>query len=364
MRCLGRLAAAVEQAGGALLITADHGNAEMMRDPDDRRAAHRAYAQSGAGRAGQRADGDGRRCGDGQLADVAPTLLALMGLPQPAEMTGRLADVAAAARSRGVAAPCRRLIRAEAAASSRCAIGWLLLGAAADAPASSRMIAGAASKQPSARWRPIAPALDRSSSASASETRRRDRAAARRKPTLRGADRAAPHPGCSKPSSRRSNAAAASKPIERGDRRRAAELAATAPAARRAPRTRSAGSPCSRRRRCCWASATPLDRVRGATLLTIAVPALAGPRAAACKQDLARHRRASAGDRSRRRDELTSETDGARGRERAHRLARSRSAARSTPRPPRSAPGSAKRVRGARSRGRRSARSLDEARRR
>ena len=43
--CLGRVAGAVESAGGAMLITADHGNAEMMRDPDDRRAAHRAHDQ-------------------------------------------------------------------------------------------------------------------------------------------------------------------------------------------------------------------------------------------------------------------------------------------------------------------------------
>ena len=51
--CLGRLAAAVDNAGGALLITADHGNAEMMRDPKHRPAAHRAHHQSGAAAAGQ-----------------------------------------------------------------------------------------------------------------------------------------------------------------------------------------------------------------------------------------------------------------------------------------------------------------------
>ncbi len=85
--CLGRLAAAVEGAGGALVITADHGNAEMMRDGDAAQphTAHTSnpvpFIVSGvaAGEAGLR---------DGRLADVAPTLLELLGLPCPAEMTG------------------------------------------------------------------------------------------------------------------------------------------------------------------------------------------------------------------------------------------------------------------------------------
>ncbi len=54
-RCLGRLRAAVEAKGGALLITADHGNAEMMSDPDHRRAAHGAHAEPRAGGRGGRA---------------------------------------------------------------------------------------------------------------------------------------------------------------------------------------------------------------------------------------------------------------------------------------------------------------------
>ena len=86
-RCLGRLVAAVERAGGALLITADHGNAELMRDPatGEPHTAHTlnrvpVVLVGAAGRSG---------LADGKLADVAPTLLALMGLPKPAEMTGR-----------------------------------------------------------------------------------------------------------------------------------------------------------------------------------------------------------------------------------------------------------------------------------
>jgi 2,3-bisphosphoglycerate-independent phosphoglycerate mutase len=82
---LGRLAEAVQAVGGAMLVTADHGNAEMMRDPETG-GPHTAHTTNpvplflvGGGKAA---------LADGRLADVAPTLLALMGLPQPAEMTG------------------------------------------------------------------------------------------------------------------------------------------------------------------------------------------------------------------------------------------------------------------------------------
>ncbi|HNB27721.1 MAG TPA: 2,3-bisphosphoglycerate-independent phosphoglycerate mutase [Alphaproteobacteria bacterium] len=84
-RCLGRLRAAVEAKGGALLITADHGNAETMQDPvtGEPHTAHTLNRVPvivlGAGQ---------RRVVDGKLADVAPTLLELMGLPKPAAMTG------------------------------------------------------------------------------------------------------------------------------------------------------------------------------------------------------------------------------------------------------------------------------------
>jgi 2,3-bisphosphoglycerate-independent phosphoglycerate mutase len=86
--CLGRLAEAVRRKGGALLVTADHGNCEMMRDPvtGGPHTAHtlnRVPILLAGGPAGTRSLADGR------LADVAPTLLALLGLPQPEEMTGR-----------------------------------------------------------------------------------------------------------------------------------------------------------------------------------------------------------------------------------------------------------------------------------
>jgi len=82
---LGRIAEAVGRQGGALLITADHGNCELMKDPVTG-GPHTAHTTNkvpvvlvGGGAEALR---------DGRLADIAPTLLALMGLPKPAEMTG------------------------------------------------------------------------------------------------------------------------------------------------------------------------------------------------------------------------------------------------------------------------------------
>jgi 2,3-bisphosphoglycerate-independent phosphoglycerate mutase len=84
--CVGRVVDAARAAGGEVLITADHGNAEMMHDPATGQA-HTAHTLNVVplvyvGRPARLAPG-------GALADVAPTLLALMGLPQPPEMTGR-----------------------------------------------------------------------------------------------------------------------------------------------------------------------------------------------------------------------------------------------------------------------------------
>jgi 2,3-bisphosphoglycerate-independent phosphoglycerate mutase len=92
--CLGRILEAVEGAGGAFVITADHGNAEQMTDPASGQAhtAHTLNKVPLVLAAGPRAGA----LEDGRLADVAPTVLALLGLPQPAEMTGRSLLVAAA----------------------------------------------------------------------------------------------------------------------------------------------------------------------------------------------------------------------------------------------------------------------------
>jgi 2,3-bisphosphoglycerate-independent phosphoglycerate mutase len=82
---VGQLAQAVHDAGGALLITADHGNCELMRDPETG-GAHTAHTTNpvpvllmGARDVS---------LAEGRLSDIAPTLLELMNLPKPVEMTG------------------------------------------------------------------------------------------------------------------------------------------------------------------------------------------------------------------------------------------------------------------------------------
>jgi 2,3-bisphosphoglycerate-independent phosphoglycerate mutase len=86
-RCLGRLTAAVEAAGGTLVITADHGNAEMMRDPVTGEP-HTAHTLNPVPLIIVNPPGAIARVADGRLADVAPTLLDILGLPKPSAMTG------------------------------------------------------------------------------------------------------------------------------------------------------------------------------------------------------------------------------------------------------------------------------------
>jgi len=83
---LGRIADAIATAGGALLVTADHGNCEMMRDPVTG-GPHTSHTTGPVPILAMGA-GDKAKLRDGRLADIAPTLLELMGLPQPKEMTG------------------------------------------------------------------------------------------------------------------------------------------------------------------------------------------------------------------------------------------------------------------------------------
>jgi 2,3-bisphosphoglycerate-independent phosphoglycerate mutase len=97
---LGRIADAIRDAGGALLVTADHGNCELMRDPLTG-GPHTAHTTNPVPVLLTGGD-PGITLRDGRLADIAPTLLALMELPQPAEMTGvSLMQPAAAARRVG-----------------------------------------------------------------------------------------------------------------------------------------------------------------------------------------------------------------------------------------------------------------------
>ena len=85
-RDIGRVRQALEKAGGVMLLTADHGNCEMMIDPVTG-GPHTAHTTNlvPVGLVGAPA---GLRLRAGRLADVAPTLLDLMGIAQPAEMTG------------------------------------------------------------------------------------------------------------------------------------------------------------------------------------------------------------------------------------------------------------------------------------
>jgi 2,3-bisphosphoglycerate-independent phosphoglycerate mutase len=82
---LGRIAEAIRRQDGALVVTADHGNCELMKDPETG-GPHTAHTTNPVPVVLM--GGGASAIGDGRLADLAPTLLALMGLKQPAEMTG------------------------------------------------------------------------------------------------------------------------------------------------------------------------------------------------------------------------------------------------------------------------------------
>ena len=86
--CLGRLDDAVSAAGGALLITADHGNAETMTDQETGAPMTSHTTNPVPLILSSIRDGE-KGLQDGRLADVAPTLLDLMGLERPEQMTGR-----------------------------------------------------------------------------------------------------------------------------------------------------------------------------------------------------------------------------------------------------------------------------------
>ena len=86
--CLGRMLAAIEEMGGRAFVTADHGNADRMTDEEGKPfTAHTTnpvpFIAVGF------PEGTKLMPEGGRLADIAPTMLAALGLPQPAEMTGR-----------------------------------------------------------------------------------------------------------------------------------------------------------------------------------------------------------------------------------------------------------------------------------
>ena len=85
--CLERVLASAERAGSSVLITADHGNCEMMIDPLTG-GVHTAHTTNPVPLVAVRAGASALR-GGGSLRDVAPTVLNLLGITPPAEMTGR-----------------------------------------------------------------------------------------------------------------------------------------------------------------------------------------------------------------------------------------------------------------------------------
>jgi 2,3-bisphosphoglycerate-independent phosphoglycerate mutase len=87
-RCLGRVLAAVEGAGARLLVTADHGNCEMMIDPATG-GPHTAHTTSPVPFLVVGSDEDHVLREGGALRDVGPTILRMLGLERPAEMDGR-----------------------------------------------------------------------------------------------------------------------------------------------------------------------------------------------------------------------------------------------------------------------------------
>lgn len=84
--CVGRVVNAMQSVGGEVIITADHGNAEVMFDAENNQP-HTQHTTNlvpliYVGRSATMSE-------DGALSDLAPTLLQIMGLAQPPEMTGK-----------------------------------------------------------------------------------------------------------------------------------------------------------------------------------------------------------------------------------------------------------------------------------
>ena len=84
---LGQLLESIEKLGGMALVTADHGNCELMRDPETG-GPHTAHTTNPVPLV-LVGGSEGQTLSNGRLADLAPTLLYMMGVDQPVEMTGR-----------------------------------------------------------------------------------------------------------------------------------------------------------------------------------------------------------------------------------------------------------------------------------
>jgi 2,3-bisphosphoglycerate-independent phosphoglycerate mutase len=90
--CLARVLKSAEASGTRLLITADHGNAEMMIDPATG-GPHTAHTTNPVPLVSLNDETLGALRPGGALADVAPTILSMMGIGQPTEMTGKTLGV-------------------------------------------------------------------------------------------------------------------------------------------------------------------------------------------------------------------------------------------------------------------------------
>jgi 2,3-bisphosphoglycerate-independent phosphoglycerate mutase len=86
--CLGRIYQALQPRGGAWIITADHGNAETMIDPTTG-GVHTYHTTNPVPFILLGEDGPARLQAGGALRDIAPTMLGVLGIPQPKEMTGK-----------------------------------------------------------------------------------------------------------------------------------------------------------------------------------------------------------------------------------------------------------------------------------
>ena len=84
---LNALEKAVKAAGGVMLVTADHGNCEQMHDPENH-GPHTQHTMNPVPFIMVNPPGFVKGLQEGRLADVAPTILRLLELPQPGEMTG------------------------------------------------------------------------------------------------------------------------------------------------------------------------------------------------------------------------------------------------------------------------------------
>jgi 2,3-bisphosphoglycerate-independent phosphoglycerate mutase len=86
-RCMARVVKSAQKAGARLLITADHGNCEMMIDPETG-GPHTAHTTNPVPFIIVDPDGDGPIRNGGALCDVGPTVLSMLGIERPTEMTG------------------------------------------------------------------------------------------------------------------------------------------------------------------------------------------------------------------------------------------------------------------------------------